>query len=466
MFETGLLEIRQADNDRFQLQFFSGAGALGEWKEKTLDEYDLGEDIYLDDETYSDENGDPYGVETNVIIYRKLTQQDPDNFDHLIFNCARFDPSNENYQFQHSICMYYVDVLRRIIEQSDYELDSDVFNDEMRSLLLFSDRRWDEFLFEATDYRVKKTTTVPKITPVKMVTEVAKIFCWSVLIDSQLQTIRINYMPDSLTKAPKNISDRITGQVNLSPASTDVKELSWELSTAEKNEHSAAKGWEGYRETDPVVDIANLPATAQRGEVKFVYDLCGYVLYDGEDDAQPTWKTEDVFQDLENLNLASSGKSLKAGAGTKYLLSGGSYLPVTRRAAVIESSAGDYIDLLFYRGLHSNGLGGSEKPLVTPYTFNAQGVSVGTRALRWRGDNGLYERSWKPWLDFLADQVIGNVPVLWTWSDFYNLDLTQPVTFYDEYSGSTTKWLIRETRFVVHNTKGILPSRADIIRID
>ena len=97
-----------------------------------------------------------------------------------------------------------------------------------------------------------------------------------------------------------------------------------------------------------------------------------------------------------------------------------------------ETVGGDEsLRLLIYRGLDATAYPGPRYPFATPDEHDTRGASVGTRSLRWEGPRGLYEKSWKRWLDFLAGTRKVKHRLRLTAADIFNLDLTKKVRIGD-----------------------------------
>jgi hypothetical protein len=116
---------------------------------------------------------------------------------------------------------------------------------------------------------------------------------------------------------------------------------------------------------------------------------------------------------------------------------------------------------LFYRGLHKSITpNGStyEYPLGTPDLYDATGEEVGSYAIRWRGEKGLYQQFWQQYNSNLNNGKNTELELLMGIDQLINMDLATQI----RNEGNLYWW--KELQFQVNMQTGLQPVKGKLLK--
>ena len=450
-YERGRLIVKTANPREFRIQFMSGAGELQPLADKSLRDYDFGDIVLADGIAY--------------LYHQQQVEENPEDYDHLIFHTYTEHPplSEDGEPFltlRRVINMYVMPVIETVLTAEGFEFSKEIFGFWEDRLLLFFPRI---FPYEEEAVNFQKNTAVPPMSPAALITNIAKLFCWCFYVDSYTRKVRVFKQSSILTAQAVDRSARVAGEMTRSEASFQIKEFKYEYETGEADFHERAKDFAGYVYAGTATTITEL-GDGEEGQIKYVYSLSGYVLHTGE-----IWDVENPFQNLENLKIGTEGVTIDSKIKPLYMKTkDGIIKPIFRGTYYYSGNnvePSESAGILTYLGMQPNG-NGIQSSLISPYPHNYAGQNIANISLEWDGFDGLYNKNWKSWAEFLAQSERVEVDMHWTENDLRDSDLfLKPMALYDAHSGTTQKYLLTDMKIVVGMTDGLRVSTQKLIQM-
>jgi hypothetical protein len=227
-----------------------------------------------------------------------------------------------------------------------------------------------------------------------------------------------------------------------------------------------------YNLKGTVADYATVVSPAE-GDVWLSTDHDAYYIWLHRDEifggiSDPEW-FHFCFRRTDNLVIAAGETKKTASAHPVELhlrnytnltvpLPADKFMPAPGFLDRTAGEADKSIRLLIYRGLDATEYPGYRYPFATPDVYDTRGVKVGTHSLRWDGEHGLYEKFWRPWLDFLGSTRKVTRSLRLNAADIFNLDLTKQLRI------ENINYLIGKINVAI-TMQGITPARAELYTV-
>ncbi|MDJ1500453.1 hypothetical protein [Xanthocytophaga agilis] len=115
------------------------------------------------------------------------------------------------------------------------------------------------------------------------------------------------------------------------------------------------------------------------------------------------------------------------------------------------------LHLMWYRGMRPDG-SGNNYPFATYDTIDHAGNTIGNYSLRWTGAKGLYEKWWKPYIEFRANAKTIDRNVNLNLADILSLDPRKKI-YLDQ-----NLYFLQDLTVTVSQKSGIKPAKVTLLR--
>lgn len=445
-YEGVKVHATEADKKKYRIQLFSGAGVLSDLKKRTIRNYPLAAE-YMP----------APGINNVSQAYANyaLSTQTTENHSYIVVPTYVRD-KDENPQ-EVELLYPKVHILLKKIFALSYHFSTEMDNyEELQKLLLHSTVQNNMLV-------VSYLQVLPKLPVLTLIKSINKFFCMGIDVDTRSNTIRHFVIKDILNKIEfVDYSSRRVSNFQKKTTSYSVKGFDYyrdDLNDLEKDDfHSLVQ-------IDPVQTIDDLPENSDYLDICFVYETHKWYSFNGDEwevtEGEPGEEEDVGFQDLNALKIEKEGSDIKSDIGAMYMENFGKLLPSTSlpsKSIPLDPKEVENGLFVFFRGLIDG------EPHSSHNEFDANGNDIANYSLKWHGENGLFEKWWKPWIDFLNSTVPVEVDMIWEEKDLHEFDFLKALELWDEHSGGYHRFFIQEQKISV-SMKGMEKARQKLIQI-